>query len=233
MLGCGVLIGMSKAGLKGFGLMVVPILASTFGGRPSVGILLPLLIFADMIAVSWYNRHTEWRYVRNLLPWAFVGILAGVWVGGKISDEIFTRIIAGIVIFGIILMVWQDIRKKAEIPDFWWFSMILGLMVGFISMLSNAAGPAMALYFLSMRLPKNQFIGTAAWFIFIVNLTKVPFHVFVWKTISWQSLLFDVMIIPAIAIGAILGIWLVRLFPERAYRIFVIASTLVAALLLL
>jgi hypothetical protein len=68
---CAVLIGMSKTGLSGLGLMVVPILASVFGGRPSVGLLLPMLIFADVFVVSWYNRHAEWRHVLRLLPWAY------------------------------------------------------------------------------------------------------------------------------------------------------------------
>ena len=99
-------------------------------------------------------------------------------------------------------------------------------------MIGNAAGPVMALYLLSMRLPKNQFIGTAAWFFFIINLIKVPFHVAIWETITWSSFLFDILMIPAVAIGAFLGIWLVKFFPERAYRIFIIATTLLAAILL-
>jgi uncharacterized membrane protein YfcA len=233
VLSCAILIGMSKTGLSGLGLMVVPILASVFGGRPSVGFLLPILIFADVFAVTWYNRHAEWKHILKLLPWAFIGILAGVWVGQKISDEVFNRLLAGVVIFGIALMIWQDIRKRTEIPDYWWFSMILGLLGGFATMIGNAAGPVMALYLLSMRLPKNRFIGTAAWFFFIINLSKVPFHIIIWKTITWNSLLFDIIMIPAIAAGAFLGIWLVKLFPEKAYRIFVIVSTLAAALMLL
>ena len=233
VLFCAMVIGMSKTGLSGFGLMVVPILATVFGGRPSVGMLLPILIFADVFAVSYYNRHAEWKHVLRLLPWAIIGVLAGTWAGKILSDDLFTKVLAGLVIFGIGLMVWQDIRKKIEIPDFWWFSMLLGSLGGFSSMIGNAAGPVMALYLLSMRLPKNQYIGTAAWFFFILNLSKVPFHVVVWKTITWSSLLFDILMIPAVALGAFLGIWLVKLFPERAYRIFIIVSTLLAAIFLL
>ena len=76
MLGIsGVLIGMSKTGISGVGLMVVPLLANTFGGRPSVGLLLPILIFADIFAVTWYNRHAQWKYILRLLPWAITGII--------------------------------------------------------------------------------------------------------------------------------------------------------------
>jgi len=231
-LSCAILIGMSKTGLSGVGLMVVPIFAAVFGGRPSVGLLLPMLIFADVFAVTWYNRHAEWKHILRLLPWALAGILTATWVGKKISDELFNHLLAAIVITGIGLMIWQDIRKKADIPSHWWFSMVMGFLGGFSTMMGNAAGPVMALYLLSMRLPKNRFIGTAAWFFFIVNVTKVPFHVLIWKTISWHTIIFDVLMIPGIAAGAFLGIRIVRLFPERAYRIFILVSTLLAALLI-
>ena len=230
---CAVLVGMAKTGLSGVGLMVVPLLASVFGGRPSVGLLLPILIFADVFAVSYYNRHAEWKYIIRLLPWEVIGIAAGVLIGQIISDMVFNRLLAAVVLVGITLMIWQDIRKKkVSVPDYWWFSMGLGLLGGFATMIGNAAGPIMALYLLSMRLPKNIYIGTGAWFFFIVNMFKVPFHVGIWKTITVQSLLFDVLMIPAIALGALLGIWLVKFFPEKAYRIFIIATTLFSALLL-
>lgn len=229
---CALLVGMAKTGLSGVGLMVVPLLASVFGGRPSVGLLLPILVFADVFAVSYYNRHAEWKYILRLLPWALIGVGAGVLVGQVISDIVFNRLLAVVILTGIVLMILQDMRKKASIPDYWWFAMGLGLLGGFATMIGNAAGPIMALYLLSMRLPKNIYIGTGAWFFFIVNVFKVPFHVGIWETITVQSLLFDVLMIPAIALGALLGIWLVKFFPEKAYRLFIIATTLFSALLL-
>ncbi len=229
----GLLIGMSKTGLSGVGLMVVPILANAFGGRPSVGLLLPILIFADVFAVSWYNRHARWKHIIRLLPWAFAGIVVATLVGKSISDQTFNRLLAALVIGGIGILVWRDVRSdKLQIPKSRWFAGGLGLLGGFSTMIGNAAGPVMALYLLSMRLPKNVFIGTGAWFFFIVNLSKVPLHVWSWRTITLDSFLLDVLIIPAIAAGAFLGIWLVRLLPERIYRIIVIATTILSALLL-
>lgn len=229
---CAMLVGMAKTGLSGVGLMVVPLMATVFGGRPSVGILLPILVFADVLAVSYYSRHAEWKHIIRLLPWVLIGIAAGVLIGQIISDKVFNRLLAILVLTGIILMILQDIRKRVNVPENWWYSMGLGLLGGFVTMIGNSAGPIMALYLLSMRLPKNIFIGTGAWLLLIVNLVKVPIHIGIWKTITVQSLLFDVLMIPAIAIGALLGIWLVKFFPERAYRIFIIATTLFSALLL-
>ena len=224
---------MSKTGISGVGLMVVPILANAFGGRVSVGLLLPILIFADIFAVTWYNRHAQWKHIFRLIPWALAGILAATLVGKNLSDSSFNRLLAILVISGIVLLIWQDIRSgNMKIPKSRWVAPPLGLLGGFATMMGNAAGPVMALYLLSMRFPKNSYIGTGAWFFFIVNLSKVPLHIWSWKTISLDSFLLDLVMIPAIAAGAFLGIWLVRLFPEKLYRYLVIGTTLLSALLL-
>jgi len=224
---------MSKTGISGVGLMVVPILANAFGGRPSVGLLLPILIFADVFAVTWYHRHAHWKHILRLLPWAFAGIVTAALVGKNISDQSFNKLLAMLVIGGIAILVWRDIRfHKMKIPRSRWFAASMGLLGGFSTMIGNAAGPVMALYLLSMRLPKNSYIGTGAWFFFIVNLSKVPLHIWSWKTITVDSFLLDILVIPAIAAGAFLGIWLVRLLPEKFYRILVIVTTLLSALLL-
>jgi len=230
---CGMIIGMSKTGISGAGLIAVPVLAAIFGGRPSVGLLLPMLIIADLFAVKFYNRHADWKYVIKLLPWTVAGILIALFVGKSVNDQQFRGMIALVVIVGIALMIYQDLRRKnLEVPSSWWFSAILGLGSGFATMIGNASGPLMAFYLLSMRLPKNIYIGTGAWFFLIVNLFKVPLHVFVWKTISLESLTFDmIMMLPIIA-GAFLGYYLIKLIPERAYRIFIMATTLASAIAL-
>jgi len=224
---------MSKTGISGLGLLVVPLLANAFGGRVSVGLLLPILILADIFAVSWYNRHAEWKHILRLIPWALAGILIATLVGKNLSDSTFNRLLGILVVTGIGILIWQDIRpKKMKIPNSRWFAASLGLLGGFATMIGNAAGPVMALYLLSMRLPKNRFIGTGAWFFFIVNLSKVPLHIWSWNTITRESFMLDLMMIPTIAAGAFLGIWLVRYFPEKLYRLLIIITTLLSAILL-
>ena len=100
-------------------------------------------------------------------------------------------------------------------------------------MVGNLAGPVMAVYLLSMRLPKNEFIGTAAWFFLVINIFKVPFHVFVWETINWQSFTLNLIALPLIIAGVYIGIWLVKRINEKQYRWLVISMTLVAAAALL
>lgn len=228
----GLLIGMAKTGVHGTGMIAVPLLAAVFGGKLSSGLMLPMLIMADFFGVRYYHRHAEWPHLWRLFPWAAVGIILGTFTGNYIDDQLF-RTIMGIIVFAsLIIMVWVEKRQKNSIPDYWWFSMILGVTAGFTTMVGNLAGSSMALYLLSMRMPKNQFIGTAAWFFLVINLFKVPFHVFAWETISFNSFLLNLTILPAIALGAFFGLRIIHRVPERAYRWFIILMTGVAALVM-
>jgi uncharacterized membrane protein YfcA len=231
---CGILIGMAKTGLSGAGLMIVPIMAHIFGGKLSVGMVLPMLIFADVFAVYYYHRHANWRYIILSVPWALVGVILATIYGNNLNEVQFKTTLAIVILIAISLMLWQDFRKKKseKLLDNWWFAAILGLAGGFTTMIGNAAGPIMSLYLLSMHLPKNNYIGTAAWFFLIINVIKVPFHIFSWNTITIKTLTIDLLGIPAIIVGVFLGIKLVKLFPEQIYRYFILISTSLSALFL-
>jgi uncharacterized membrane protein YfcA len=226
-------IGMSKAGV-GFGLMVVPLLAFGFGAKESTGIMIPILIIADIYAVSYYHRMAEWKYIIRILPWAVLGILGGVITGKVISGDQFRMLLSLLVLGGLVIMVARDLMKKSEkVPTHPAFAILLGVLGGFGSMVGNAAGPIFAVYLLAMRLPKNSYIGTGAWFYLIINVIKLPFHIWVWETISFRSVALDLISVPAILLGAWLGVRIVKLFPEKFYRVFIIFITLLSALFLL
>ncbi|WP_339740127.1 sulfite exporter TauE/SafE family protein [uncultured Sunxiuqinia sp.] len=230
----GMLIGMSKVGVPGVSMIVVPVLAFIFGGKQSTGVLLPILMMADLFGVGYYRRHAQWSYLVKILPWAFLGVGLALWVGEVVNDEQFKDLIAILVFVCIGLMLWRDRRKdKTFFPDSWWFAASMGVLGGFATMIGNVAGPIFAIYLLAMHLPKNSFIGTSAWFFLILNFSKFPLHIFVWETITWPSLKMDLMVLPAIALGAFLGILLVRKIPEKAYRTAVIVITAISAFLLL
>ncbi len=228
---CALFVGMAKTGVAGIGMFIVPILATIFGGKTSAGILLPMLSMADVFAVFYYHQHAEWKYILKLLPSTVVGVLVGLYVGNIVNDQQFTFIMGIIILVGLVIMVWRE-RKSVQvaIPHNWLFSSAAGLLGGFSTMIGNAAGPVMAVYLLSMMLPKNSFIGTGAWFFLIINLFKIPFHVAVWKTIDINTFTLDLAMFPAIMIGAVLGFKLVKYIPEKPYRIFIIIATALAAI---
>jgi len=231
---CAIFIGMSKVGVPGVSLIVVPTLAIIFGGKASTGVLLPMLMMADLFGVGYYHRHAEWKYLWKLLPWAFIGVGIALWVGEVVNDEWFKNIIAILVFICIGLMLLKDRNKSKNLfPDTWWFAAAMGVLGGFATMIGNVAGPIFAIYLLAMHLPKNSFIGTGAWFFLIINFTKFPLHIFIWKTISWNTLTLDLILLPGIAAGAFLGVWLVKKFSDKLYRTFVFVITALSAFLLL
>jgi uncharacterized membrane protein YfcA len=231
---CALFVGMSKVGIPGISMFYIPVLALIFGGKTSTGILLPMLMLADIFGVAYYHRHTEWKYLAKLLPWAFVGIGIGLWVGKIINDEWFKNIIAFLVFAGVGIMLWREKQKRTDLfPHTWWFAAIMGILGGFATMIGNVAGPIFAIYMLAMNLPKNAFIGTGAWFFLIVNFFKFPLQVWVWNNIGLKTIIMDLMMLPAIAAGAFLGIWIVRKIPDKTYRTFIVIVTVLSAFLLL
>ena len=224
-----VFIGMSKTGIHGAGMMAVPMLALVFGGQLSSGILLPILCLADVFGVWYYHRHASWYHLKKLFPWAAVGTVLGTIVGGMIDDETFKMVMAVIIVISVFIMIWLERGHRNEIPDYKWFASLTGVAGGFTSMIGNLATSVVAIYFLTMRLPKNAFIGTTAWFFLVLNWFKIPFHIFSWKTITWKTFLLDLTTLPFIALGAFLGIVIVKKIKDQAYRWFIIVMTLVAA----
>mgnify|MGYP005994341403 CR=1 FL=1 len=227
------LLGLSKSGIKGIGILNVVILAFVFGEKASTGVLLPMLIFADIFAVIYYNRHANWKYIKKLLPWMVVGVLVGVWVGNDISELLFKRLMAIIIIASVLILFYNEKRKSSTIPTHIAFSSSAGFLAGFTTMIGNLAGPISNIYFLAIKLPKNEFIGTAAWLFFIINVFKVPFHFFVWKTVTKESLVLNSLLIPAVVLGFFIGVMIVKKISNLNYRKFILIVTTIGALVML
>lgn len=227
------LLGLSKSGIKGIGVIIILILAFVFGEKASTGILLPMLVCADIFAVIYYNKHAQWAYIIKLLPAMVIGVLVGVWVGNDISEVVFKRIMAIIIIVSVILMFYLENRKSTRVPTNRWFSNSAGFLSGFSTMIGNLAGPIANVYFLATRLPKNEFIGTAAWLFFLINVFKLPFHFFVWKTVSLETLVLNSVLIPTVILGFFLGAYLVKLISNLNYRFFILIVTAIGGVILL
>jgi len=226
------LLGASKSGIKGIGIVIILILAFVFGEKASTGILLPMLVCADIMAVSYYNRHAQWKYIIKLIPYMILGILVGVWIGHFISEVLFKRIMAIIIILSVLVMIYTE-NRKTSIPNNRFFAAASGFVAGFATMIGNLAGPITNVYFLAIRLPKNEFIGTAAWLFFIMNIFKLPFHILVWKTINVESLALNSVMLPAVVIGFFVGARIVKLISNVNYRRFILIVTIIGGLILL
>ena len=229
---CAFMIGLTKTGIPGLGVLISPLMADVFLARASTGIVLPMLIFADLFAIIYYRRDAVWSHLLRILPWTALGIVLGYLLLGRINDNQLRPFIGTIIL--VILAVKQlwDRREDYTIPTQWWFAGGLGVIAGITTMIANAAGPFSMIYLLSMRLQKKEFIGTVAWFYFILNWFKAPFS-YSLGLLNNQSLQFDLVLFPIISVGAVIGIIVLKHIPDTKFEKIVMILAAAAAIKLL
>ena len=213
------LAGFSKTGIPGVGILFVAVFANLMPARQATGAVLPLLIFADGFAFFIYRKNLEWRRVGQLLPSALAGILLGWWVLGRVNDLQTARIVGAVIAAMLALHVWRQRQVRdqvvAELAP--WFGIAAGLIAGFATMVANAAGPVMTLYLLARRLPKLEFLGTGAAFFLVINWIKVPFSAQL-GLLTMPSLTLNLLLLPAVALGALAGPWVVRRIDQSVFE---------------
>lgn len=225
------LTGLSKTGLPGAGVLTVALFANLLPARASTGALLPLLLCADVFGVSFYRKHAIWHYLWKLFPWVVLGILAGVYALDRVGNAQMQRMIGGILLAMVGLHLWRQRHADemaSQVPHTWWFAALMGVLAGFTTMVSNAAGPIVILYLLAVKLPKLAFVGTGAWFFMLVNALKVPFSVGL-GLITPDSLVMDAVLLVPMIPGALLGPVILRHINQQAFELLVLLFTAAAA----
>jgi uncharacterized membrane protein YfcA len=231
------MVGVSKAGITGLSILSIALFNFVFpSSKQTSGLVLPLLIFGDFVAVFAYRQHTQWRFLWRLFPWTGAGVVLGYLALGRISDHGAKILIGGIIVGLAALSYWRRFRapgaEAGPVSVHWAVAAGIGLTAGFITLVANAAGPLMAMYLVAMRLPKMQFVGTAAVFFMLLNLFKVPFMVDL-GLITVRSFSFNLALAPAVLLGAVAGRWLVRHINQGLFEQMVLALSAIGGVLLL
>jgi len=226
-------IGLSKTAISGLGMVSVAVFANLMPAREASGFVLPLLICADAIAVLAYRQHTQWVHLLRLFPWTGAGVFLGWFALGRINDA-EARVLIGTIILGMIgVHLWR--RRKGEpavAAHGPWFGALMGVLAGFTTLIANAAGPLMAIYLLAMGLPKLQFVGTAAFFFFLLNLFKVPFMIHL-GLIDGRSISGNLLLAPVVVVGAFVGRKLLARINQKLFEQLALALSGLAGLKLL
>jgi uncharacterized membrane protein YfcA len=226
--------GMAKTGIAGLGILAVALFATVLPARESVGILLVVLVAADIVAVAVYRREASWPHLLRLFPWAGVGVLLGAAAFGRMDDGMVRGVIGAILMALVLLHLWRRYARPAA--EEWtprrWVVALTGLTAGFTTMVANAAGPLMVIYLLAMRLPKLTFVGTAAWFFLVLNLSKLPFSAAL-GLLHPAALGVSLRLLPFAVAGALSGRWLIAYLDQRLFEALALLLTFVAALRLL
>jgi uncharacterized protein len=230
------MVGVSKAGITGLSILSIALFNHVFSSsKQASGLVLPLLIFGDCVAVFSYRKHTQWRYLWRLFPWTAVGVVLGYLTLGRISDHTARILIGWIIVALALLSYW---RKFTAAPAqnaalfHWSVAAAIGMTAGFITLVANAAGPLMAIYLVAMRLPKMEYVGTAAVFFMLLNLFKVPFMVDL-GLITTQSFSFNLMLAPAVLLGALAGRWLLQHVNQNLFEQLVLLLSAIGGILLI
>lgn len=222
------LVGVAKTGITGLSLLFVSIFASIMPARRSTGVVLPLLLVGDVIAVLSFRKHAQWGHVWRLFPWAAAGVIIGAFAIGHMDERQTRFAIGGIVVsLSVLHLARRSGSADSKAEHAAWFAPLIGILAGFTTIVSNAAGPLMVIYLLAMRLPKMEYMGTGAVFFLMLNLFKAPFMIWL-GLITPASLLLNLELAPAVVAGTLLGRWLLGKINQRMFENIALALTLVA-----
>lgn len=236
---CGIVVGMAKCGIPGLGSLAVPMLASVLPAKTATGALLPMLVAGDAFGAFHFKRSCNWKLLLRLLPVSCAGIFIGyLLLGASWMDDTAIRYATACIV--LVLLVLNRFKgmlssmvsdRKENRAAMWSMVVFFGLLAGITTMLANAAGPVALIYLLAIGLPKDDFIGTNAWYFLVLNWIKVPFMVGR-GMINVESLLFNLKLIPALAVGCVLGVALSRRLTNERFRMCIEILTALAAILL-
>ncbi len=228
--------GLSKTGIAGVGALSVALFANALPARDSTGALLPLLVCADFFGVAFFRKHAEWSHLWKLFPWVVLGIVLGCFALNRFDDATARRIIGVILLVMFALQLWRRRQQSGELaarlPHTGRFIALTGIAAGFATMMANAAGSLMTIYFLAIGLPKLALVGTGAWFFLFVNVFKVPFSVHL-GLITMNSLWMDLFLLIPMIPGALLGPVILKRINQSAFETMVLAFIILAAIRLL
>lgn len=221
-------VGVSKSGFGGVGVIQVYLMAELFG-KASVGILLPMLVMADLMVFPAYRRHGSWPPVWKLLWPALIGMTAGFFALDAMPESWAKPLIGGIILAMVALPLGRAWRPESFLlfAKSRSFGAGAGVVAGFATMVANAAGPIFQLYLISRQIPKMELVGIGVRFFLVINLIKIPFTGGLGMT-TMDSLFFNLKLVPLIIVGVLLGKSLLQKVSQRWFERIVFAFATIA-----
>jgi uncharacterized membrane protein YfcA len=227
-------VGFSKTGVPGAAIPAVALMAEAFRENTKlfVGAMLPILIVGDIFAIAYYRRHAQWKQILKLFPFVVLGMIPGYLVLSRIDDDRL-RVLLGSIILVLLALHFGGQRLGWEkVLDRPWFTATTGMLAGFGTTVGHAAGPVMSIYLVSRKLDKQAFLGTAAWFFFLVNVSKIPFFTGL-GLITAGTLRYDLIVAPVVVVGAFIGVAVARRLPQYVFNALVLGLAGIAAIRLM
>ena len=211
------LVGASKGGVPGVGVLAVPVLAQVMSPVVAAGLLLPLYILSDLYGLWLYRKDYDLWNIKIIVAAATIGIGIG-WATAHYNNDDVVKLIVGII------GIWYSVdlyfknknknmaTKSADVPRglFW------GALTGFTSFVAHAGGIPYQMYVLPQRLSKMKYAGTSTIAFAIINLLKLPPYWFLGQ-VTVGSLETCLYLAPIALFGAWAGFKLTILIPEKPF----------------
>ncbi|MBI1350595.1 MAG: TSUP family transporter [Actinomycetales bacterium] len=228
------LYGISKTAMPVAGVLGGPLLAAALGATTASGFVMPLLLLGDLFALARYRQHANWPLIFKLIPGVLVGIVLTAVAFRYLETHWLDRLIGVLILTSVLLEVWRRRYPRAEEdrPPNRLVVGFFGTLAGVTTMAANAGGTAMTLYLINMRVSMLAFMGTFAWFFFVLNLLKVPFLVGL-GFLNAQTLLADLWFVPVLVLGALIGYWLFRRMNEQVFTSIALGLSALASVFLI
>lgn len=232
---CVLLYGFSKTAMPVAGVLAGPLLVATLGATAASGLMVPLLIFGDLFALAYYRQHADWVLIRKLVPGVLLGFVITGILFRFLSTTTLDRIIGILILASVGLELWRRWQERHQ-QDHELKPMtsrvgivFFGSLAGMTTMAANAGGTAMTLYLVKMRVSMLAFMGTSAWFFFVLNLLKVPI-VGGLGFITRETLIADLWLAIFIVIGALVGVFVFRRMNEKVFTTVALTISSIAAI---
>ena len=288
-------VGFAKTAIGGVGSIAVALFAAVLPARESTGMLLPVLLIGDLLAVGAYRRHADWGALARLFPSVAAGVLLGTAFVARVDDVVMRRTIGAVLLGLVAVHLWTRRASlgagaeaddpeppEAETPEagtpeagapevgtaevgtaeagtteavgvetagrsadggaegggrpgrrrHHLTAFGFGTLAGFTTMVANAGGPVMSLYLLAAGMSVLGFLGTNAWFFFLVNAFKVPFSAGL-GLLTVGSLAVAAVLAPAVVVGGVIGRAVVHRIDRKRFEQLVLLSTVAVSLNLL
>lgn len=223
------IVGVSKTGLPGANTLGIALFAAALPAKESTGAMLLLLILGDVMALALYRRHADWKTIVRLAPSVIAGLALGALFLALVGDAWVKRSIGILLILVVLLTLWR--RRGAEVTPGRGSAIAYGSLGGFTTMVANAGGPPMSMYFLASRFSVHTFLGTAAWFFAIINIVKLPISIGL-GIITVPTLWIDLMLVVPVLVGAAIGRYVIKKLSQKTFETIVVVLTLVGAVYL-
>jgi len=213
-------------GLTGFGfsLFTLPALVIFLGPKTAV----PVIVLLNAVSnVPLYIHSRKWSSLRRIWPVVVAGV-ATMPIGTYlllILDTSVLKLIVGVVICLFALAFLLGLRREIRRERLGLVS--AGLLSGVLNGLISTGGPPVILFLSNQGIPKDSFRANLITYFLFINAATLPAH-FAGGLLSLEVFQYAAVFIPALAVGALVGIKLVGHIPEATFRKSVLALVAVA-----